>query len=693
MEDDSAVAMDDKQFEEALPPSLRSGGLSAVSSRRPSYVSEFSSRPKLGSQQSFERTPMDFLGWQNQNGSAASANNNNNSNNTNSSNGNNASSNATAGTPVTNHADAFAEPLTSTSSYPFVAKPAFDVDRWLDEKQEGDQTRPRADSKTGLFPQGWNIWAHGDKDSPSGAKGHAHTNSSDLAPIGTGSPQSVHPVLARTKFQRSLSVSMSRDDDVDVLAEQVQRMNLQQRQQFDRPFGKVWHDQSQQQQQQQNSPQQHSPQQQPQKGAALPPHMQHQPESRRHSYAAPGVQTVSAGVPHSLSQSDAQDNSALLSHIQQAETTGRGDVESYFDDKPRDKDLAQELLQKELEQRERDHVKDAMPSRKLYLVRFKGGRTDVFFVPEASNLVVKTGDLVIVDADRGRDLGKVTRDNVTSDEATQMKLKQQQEQMAVLQQTTEPDANSLPANSSLVVPKQILRFAQANEIQQLQSKKMDEDKALKLCNLKVSERGLNMKILNAEYQWDRRKLTFFYYSDSRIDFRDLVRELFRVYKTRIWMCAVNPNSTTSFSPGISEVAIHTDDKQSKQTQQPQQHQPQQQQHQQQQHQQHQNHQQQQAKTPVQQQQPQGQSPHVNNHQGGFQGSPSRQLNGHAHGAPQGHPQPGQHGPPQPGQAPFSYQGPPGGPWDYQYMYEQRPSYLVNGMYTQGYPNYNYGGFQ
>lgn len=680
MEDDSAVAMDDKQFEEALPPSLRSGGLSAVSSRRPSYVSEFSSRPKLGSQQSFERTPMDFLGWQSQNGS--SHNNNNNNHNTNTANTN--ASTATAnnvGTPVTSHADAFAEPLTSTSSYPFVAKPAFDVDRWLDEKGEGNQQRPRADSKTGLFPQGWNIWAHGDKDSPSG-KGHAHTNSSDLAPIGTGSPQSVHPVLARTKFQRSLSVSLSRDDDADVLAEQVQRMNLQQRQQFDRPFGKVWHDQ----QQQQNSPQQHSPQQS-QKSAALPPHMQQQqPESRRHSYAAPGVQTVSAGVPHNLSQSDAQDNSALLTHIQQAET-GR-DVESYFDDKPRDKDLAQELLQKELEQRERDHVKDAMPSRKLYLVRFKGGRTDVFFVPEASNLVVKTGDLVIVDADRGRDLGKVTRDNVTSEEATQMKLKQQQEQMAVLQQTTEPDANSLPANSSLVVPKQILRFAQANEIQQLQSKKMDEDKALKLCNLKVSERGLNMKILNAEYQWDRRKLTFFYYSDSRIDFRDLVRELFRVYKTRIWMCAVNPNSTTSFSPGISEVAIHTDDKQSKQTQQTQHNQHNQHQQTQQQHQQH----QQQSKTPVQHQQPQGQSPHVS-HQAGFQGSPSRQLNGHAHGATHGHPQTGQPGHPQPGQAPFSYQGPPGGPWDYQYMYEQRPSYLVNGMYTQGYPNYNYGGFQ
>jgi len=48
-----------------------------------------------------------------------------------------------------------------------------------------------------------------------------------------------------------------------------------------------------------------------------------------------------------------------------------------------------------------------------------------------------------------------------------------------------------------------------------------------------------MQVRDAEYQWDRRKLTFFYTASHRIDFRDLVRDLFRLYKTRIWMCAVN----------------------------------------------------------------------------------------------------------------------------------------------------------
>lgn len=45
-----------------------------------------------------------------------------------------------------------------------------------------------------------------------------------------------------------------------------------------------------------------------------------------------------------------------------------------------------------------------------------------------------------------------------------------------------------------------------------------------------------MEILDAEWQWDRRKLTFYYTSDQRVDFRELVRELFRIWKTRVWLC-------------------------------------------------------------------------------------------------------------------------------------------------------------
>jgi hypothetical protein len=44
-----------------------------------------------------------------------------------------------------------------------------------------------------------------------------------------------------------------------------------------------------------------------------------------------------------------------------------------------------------------------------------------------------------------------------------------------------------------------------------------------------------MEVIDAEFQYDRRKLTYFFHADGRIDFRELVRDLFALYKTRIWM--------------------------------------------------------------------------------------------------------------------------------------------------------------
>ncbi|KAK7205246.1 PSP1 C-terminal conserved region-domain-containing protein [Myxozyma melibiosi] len=187
----------------------------------------------------------------------------------------------------------------------------------------------------------------------------------------------------------------------------------------------------------------------------------------------------------------------------------------------------------------------AFPStQRLYCVQFKGGRLDVFYVPEGSGLGIKAGDLVIVDADRGKDLGKVTHEDVSIETARELKTLQHNEQQAALQQNSFDDSgNAKPLAESgmtaILQPKQIIRFAQPIEIQQLFVKKADEEKARKVCMAKVEERGMPMQIRDAEYQWDRRKLTFFYTASHRIDFRDLVRDLFRIYKTRIWMCAVS----------------------------------------------------------------------------------------------------------------------------------------------------------
>ena len=58
-----------------------------------------------------------------------------------------------------------------------------------------------------------------------------------------------------------------------------------------------------------------------------------------------------------------------------------------------------------------------------------------------------------------------------------------------------------------------------------------------------------MNVVDAEYQFDRHKLTFFFEAEGRVDFRELVRDLFSMYKTRIWMQQLDKNTSTS-SPAI-----------------------------------------------------------------------------------------------------------------------------------------------
>ncbi|KAK6202531.1 PSP1 C-terminal conserved region-domain-containing protein [Scheffersomyces amazonensis] len=246
-------------------------------------------------------------------------------------------------------------------------------------------------------------------------------------------------------------------------------------------------------------------------------------------------------------------------------------------------------------------TENALRDCQLVLVGFKAGRIDVFYLPSNASpdlMNLKVGDLVIVEADRGKDLGKVFKMNISIDEARLMKLLQFQEQQAALNEAEFLDENlsvkqmsehqqspNSPsvAPPTLHFPKPILSLAQTNEIFQILNKKQDEEKACRLCLAKIaaatSQLGgqsitslnssgstiingvtipanspitspittlssatqadlLQMKLIDAEYQFDRKKLIFYYSTSKRIDFRELVRELFRIYKTRIWMCAV-----------------------------------------------------------------------------------------------------------------------------------------------------------
>ncbi|KAI8826156.1 PSP1 C-terminal conserved region-domain-containing protein [Fimicolochytrium jonesii] len=165
----------------------------------------------------------------------------------------------------------------------------------------------------------------------------------------------------------------------------------------------------------------------------------------------------------------------------------------------------------------------------LYVVEFKAGRKDFFHTTALYGMPVKRGDLVLVEADRGKDLGKVIHDNIQN--------------LQILQMYQAQHVDSLPechSPTKEVHPKRIYRAAGPAEVTMLVSKSQDEAKAMAICQAKIRQKRLPMEIVDAEYQWDRRKLTYYFVAEGRIDFRELVRELFKIYKTRIWMCAVNP---------------------------------------------------------------------------------------------------------------------------------------------------------
>jgi cell fate regulator YaaT (PSP1 superfamily) len=81
--------------------------------------------------------------------------------------------------------------------------------------------------------------------------------------------------------------------------------------------------------------------------------------------------------------------------------------------------------------------------------------------------------------------------------------------------------------------KEVLRHATEKDIEQLKEIRKKEKEALNICQEKVTEHDLPMKLVDVEYQFDGNKITFYFTSDGRIDFRELVKDLAGIFRTRI----------------------------------------------------------------------------------------------------------------------------------------------------------------
>ena len=135
-------------------------------------------------------------------------------------------------------------------------------------------------------------------------------------------------------------------------------------------------------------------------------------------------------------------------------------------------------------------------------VRFKKLGKIYFFNPK--NLRVRKGDKVIVETAQGDEYGEVVIPNRYIDD------------------------------EKIIAPlKKVIRIANYKDHKQYEECQKKEKEAFKICQQKIKEHNLDMTLTDVEYKFDNSKILFYFTADGRVDFRELVKDLASIYKTRI----------------------------------------------------------------------------------------------------------------------------------------------------------------
>lgn len=156
---------------------------------------------------------------------------------------------------------------------------------------------------------------------------------------------------------------------------------------------------------------------------------------------------------------------------------------------------------------------------KIIGVRFRNAGKIYYFDPK--KLPIKKGDHVIVETARGIEYGSVVADarEVTDDQVVQ------------------------PL-------KPVIRIANADDNARAQRNKEKEKEAFRICLEKIRKHKLEMKLIDTEYTFDNNKVLFYFTADGRIDFRELVKDLAAVFRTRIELRQIGVRDETKIMGGI-----------------------------------------------------------------------------------------------------------------------------------------------
>ena len=156
---------------------------------------------------------------------------------------------------------------------------------------------------------------------------------------------------------------------------------------------------------------------------------------------------------------------------------------------------------------------------KVIGVRFRTAGKIYFFSP--GEFEIKQGDHVIVETARGIEYGRVV------------------------------SAPKEVDDDSVIQPlKSVIRIATEQDEKTVEKNRQKEKEAFKICQEKIRKHGLDMKLIEAEYTFDNNKVLFYFTADGRIDFRELVKDLASVFKTRIELRQVGVRDETKMLGGI-----------------------------------------------------------------------------------------------------------------------------------------------
>ena len=152
-------------------------------------------------------------------------------------------------------------------------------------------------------------------------------------------------------------------------------------------------------------------------------------------------------------------------------------------------------------------------------VKFKEGGRAYYFSPDGKTYNI--GDNVIVETSNGNAFGFVSKGNhEVSDESIVGELKK------------------------------VLRVANEKDLNRIKENKEKEKEALVICEKKVAEHNLDMKLVEVEYAFDASKITFFFTADGRVDFRELVKDLASSFHTRIELRQIGVRDEARMLGGI-----------------------------------------------------------------------------------------------------------------------------------------------